>query len=48
LDVYDALYEDKKELGLFGCPNQHAIETASKIGSQTIIPKMNKNGGFIK
>lgn len=46
LDVYDALYEDKSKLGLFGRPNKHATEYASQIGINTVVPKMNKNGGF--
>lgn len=46
LGVYDTMYENKEKLGPFGRPQGHATEIASQIGSQSIIPKMNNNGGF--
>jgi len=46
LNIYDALYKDKTEVGIFGYPENHAIKYASNIGSKSIIPKMNNNGGF--
>lgn len=45
-EIYDKMYENKESLGSFGRPSNHATKFASKIGSRTIIPKMNQQGGF--